>query len=120
MQVGGRVEIGRQRKVLVDGLDSVAPRIERAGHVHGLALDEDPPAVRPDRARKGLDQGALARAVVADQRHDLAGICGEAGVVKRQHAAVALDQAARFEQWLSHLSHRCAPSLALLRYRKRW
>ena len=46
---------------------------KRAGQLDGAALDQDLPAVRPDRAREGLDQGALARAVVSDQGHNFAG-----------------------------------------------
>ncbi len=110
MEVGRRVEVGCQGEILVDGLDAVPAGIERAAQLDGAALDQDLPAVRPDGAREGLDQRALARAVVADQGHDFAGIGGEAGAVECQHVAVVLDQAACLKQWLSHLSHRCTPS----------
>ena len=40
-QVGRRVELGRQREVLVDGLDPERARLERRVELDRLALEED-------------------------------------------------------------------------------
>ena len=68
----------------------------------GCPSDEDLAAVRPDGARQRLDQGALAGAVVADERDDLARVDGEVGAVQRLDLAVVLGQAAGLQQWLGH------------------
>ena len=51
-----------------------------------------------DRARKDLDEGALAGAVLAEQRVDLAGAGGELGFAQRDDAAVAFRQAGGGDQ----------------------
>jgi len=81
VQVGRRVQVRGQGEVLIDRLDAVLPGVERAGQVHRLAADADFAAVRADGAGQHLDQGALTRAVVTDERHDLARVHREAGTV---------------------------------------
>jgi hypothetical protein len=98
VQVGRRVQVRGERQVLVHGLDAMRPGVERAAEAHRAALDEDLPRVGPDHPGQGLDQRALARAVVADQRYDLGGEGGEAGAVQGLHVAVALDHAACLKQ----------------------
>ena len=50
------------------------------------------------RPRDGLDQRRLARAVVADERDDLACVQLEVDVRERLHRAEALGDAAQLEQ----------------------
>ena len=59
----------------------------------GLAVEPDLALVRDQRAAQGLDQAGLARAVVADDREDLAGVELEVAAGDRGDLAVALDQA---------------------------
>jgi len=59
--------------------------IDRAGQLHHHAVDEDLSAIRPDSPDQGLDQRALARPVVADERDDLAGERGEVRAVQCLH-----------------------------------
>ena len=88
---------GRDREVLVDGLDPGAARVERGAEVHALAVQEDLALVRLERARQRLDQRRLAGAVVADDREDLAGVELEVGAVQGDDVAEALDEPARLE-----------------------
>ena len=62
------------------------------GGAKGLAVDEDRAAVVADGAGEDLDEGALAGAVLAEQRVHLAGARAELGVAQRDDAAVALRQ----------------------------
>jgi hypothetical protein len=67
------VEVVAQRKVLVDDLDAEGVGGLGRVDVHLVAVvDVLPRVVRVD-AGEALDQGALAGAVVTDQRGDLAG-----------------------------------------------
>src|SRR6266576_3416669 len=78
-EIRPNVQIRDQRRFLVDGDDAAAARLGwRAGNV-GLASDEDPAGVRPDRAGEDLDEGALARAVRAHEGMYLAGPDRERG-----------------------------------------
>jgi hypothetical protein len=53
-------------------------------------------------AREGLDQRALAGAVVAHERDDLARVHREGRTAQGAHPAEALDDVARLEQRLGH------------------
>ncbi len=99
VDVGGAVEVGRKRQVLVDGLDpELLGRCGRAD-LHGLSVEEQLAAVGMDDPGDDLRQRALAGAVVADQRHDLRGVDREAGALERVHVPVGLDDVARLEDW---------------------
>ena len=83
-------ELVDQREILIDGIDA-----ERPGVVDRLQHDLSP--VQEDRARAGrleaaedLEQGGLARAVVADQPEYLAASQPQVHVGQRGHHAVAL------------------------------
>ena len=67
------VEVVAEREILVDDLDPELGRVLRPGDRDLLSLEVDVALV--DRVDPGdaLDQGRLAGAVVADERHHLAG-----------------------------------------------
>ena len=65
------------------------------------ALEPHRAAVGPQLAVQHVEAGALARAVGADQRQQLAGCDGEGDVVDRLHAAEGLVQAVD----LQHRAH---------------
>ena len=67
------VEVVAEREILVHDLDPEAGSVLRAVDVDLTALEEDLTAVRRVRARDALDERRLAGAVVADERHHLAG-----------------------------------------------
>ena len=64
---------------------------------HGLALDEDLALVRVVEAVEDAHQRRLARAVLAEQRVDLAGAQVEVDVVVREHARELLRDPAQLE-----------------------
>src|SRR3954469_5039537 len=101
-EVCRRVELGREREVLVDGLDPERARLERRADRHLAALEEDLARVRRLHAGERLDERRLAGAVVAAERHDLGRVDGEARAAQRADAPEALDEAARLEQRLGH------------------
>ena len=70
-----------------------ALRVVRIGGAKFLAIDQDRAAVVPHRAGKDLDEGALAGAVLAEQRMHLAGAGAELGFAQRDDAAIAFRQA---------------------------
>src|SRR3954470_4106028 len=100
--VGAGIELGREREVLVDGLDPQAARVERRVQLDRLALEDDLAGVGLVHAGQRLDQRRLAGAIVADERDDLVGIDGEARAPQGAHAAEALDDLLGFEQGLGH------------------
>ena len=76
------------------GRDRVARRAER----DRLAVDQDLARVRPVEPGEDVHQRALAGAVLAEQRVDLAAAQVEVDAVVRQHAGEALDDPARLER----------------------
>ena len=92
-----RVEVRRQREVLVDDLDAHVGRLVRTPDRHRLALEQELAGVQFQVARQRLDHRRLPGAVVADQGDDLAGIDVEVRVVQGPDVTEAPGQAARFE-----------------------
>ena len=70
-------QVRKHIELLVDDADAQALRVEGARDGSGLAVDGDGTAVRSDGAREDLGERALAGAVFADQRVDLARLQGE-------------------------------------------
>ena len=70
--IGGRRQVVAQRQVLVDDLDAVLAGFHRLVHDEFLVLHAHGAVARPVIAGNHLDEGGLARAVVAHQSHDLA------------------------------------------------
>src|SRR5262245_44229940 len=98
VHVGCDVESGRDREVLVDGLDPELARVARRPKRGARAVEPDLARIGLQRAGQRLDQRRLARAVVADDRRDLAGQQVEVRARERGHVTEALDEPARLEQ----------------------
>ncbi len=99
-EIGDDIEVLAQRQILEDGGNAELQRL--AG-----TIERDVAAAEFDRARgrlmhagKNLDQGRLAGAVVADQRHDLAGLHFEIDVGQRRNRAEILGNIAQPEDRL--------------------
>src|SRR6185436_12703457 len=98
----GHGQVRHQVELLVDDADPESQRGARA-------RDHDRRATEPDRARvaaiytrEHLHERGLARAVLADQRMDLAGAELEPGLIERTHAGEGLVNALHRDQWLAH------------------
>ena len=72
--------------------------VTRRCEVPGLAVDEQPSAVRLVLPAEDLQQGALARAVLAEQAHDLPGVRLEAHAVQRLHTREVLADVVELQQ----------------------
>jgi hypothetical protein len=79
-----------------------------------LAADDQAPGLGRVEAGEDLEQGRLARAVLAEQAVDLAAAVGQRGVVERALAAEALRDARELEQ-VSGRSRRDRSALRLER-----
>ena len=100
-QVRDHVEVLAEREVLVDGGDPKLQCVARAGHGDRLAAEADLAGGRRVHAGEHLDQRRLARAVVADERDDLAGMDVEVDVGQRRDGAEVLADAAQAEDQLA-------------------
>ncbi len=94
----GDAEVVEQREMLEDDTDAERARRARVGQRDGLALPEDLAGVGLQQAVEHLDQGRLARAVLAEQRVDLAGVDAEVDAVVGDQRAKALDEVAGLHQ----------------------
>jgi hypothetical protein len=106
------VEVVGQGEVLVDELDAERRRIPRVVQRDRVALEAELAAVDGVDTRDALDEGRLARAVVADQRGHLAGIDVEVHVVEHVDGTEALVQLRDLQDRVSHGS---PPSSRVLR-----
>ncbi len=100
-------EIRQDRRLLVHGDHAAAPCIGRRLRLPTLPAQEDGAGVGPDGTGEHLDERALAGAVGAHERVDLAGANRQRGITQGRHRPVALHRAARVEQELGH----CHPHL---------
>ena len=101
---GQHVEVGDQRRFLIDRDQAGAARLGRANECARAAPRiRMRPAVGPDRAGQDLDQRRLAGAVRAHQRMHLARPHRKRGVTQGGHGAVGLGDAGGVEErlWLS-------------------
>ena len=89
-EVVGDVEVGDQRRLLVDRHQAGAAGGGGRADVAGLAADEEGAGVGADRAGQDLDERRLAGAVRAHQRVDLAGEDRQRRVAEGGDGAVAL------------------------------
>src|SRR5439155_26418743 len=78
-------------------LDSQPGRVLRAVDLNGAPVEEDLAAVRAVDAGHALDQGRLARAVVADECHDLSVAHLEVDIGERLHRPERLRDTAELE-----------------------
>ena len=76
-EVGDDVEVGAEREVLVDGLDAGGLGLALRGEAQLRAVEDEAARARALLAGDDLDQRGLAGAVVAEERHHLAGGDGE-------------------------------------------
>ncbi len=96
-QVVRDVEVGDQRRLLIYR-DQPRPAGLRGRGDGGLRpCDPNLARVGPQRARQDLDEGGLARAVGAHQRHDLARGDAQGSVAQGGHRAEALGNAGRVQ-----------------------
>ena len=86
---GADVQVRDQGRLLVDGDEAAAARLGRRVDDALAAADGDRARVRPHGAGEDLDEGALARAVGAHERVDLARPHGERRRLQRDDGAVA-------------------------------
>ena len=84
--------------LLVDGANAERSRQRRIHPRHRVARDRQRPGVGRFRAGDDLDQRRLARAVLADQRVDLAGGEREGHVRQRTHTRERLRDGVGFEK----------------------
>src|SRR5277367_5846685 len=79
-------QLGKQQQLLIDRRHAGASRVLRQIELSLDAIDQDPATVGWKHARYDLDQRRLARAVLAEQRVNLAPCDREGYVVERAHA----------------------------------
>ena len=96
-QVAGDVEVGDERGFLIDRHQARAPGRAGRGEAAGRAEDADLARIGAERAGQDLDEGGLARAVGAHERHDLALAHAQGGVAQRLHRAEAAGDAGGVE-----------------------
>lgn len=106
----GDGEIGYQVELLVDRGDPEPFRVLRALDAHLTSLGQNAAVVGAVGAGEHLDEGALSRAVLAEQDVHLASAEVEVDVVERHHAGEGLAQTFDAQQlvWCGHqLPVRC-------------
>ncbi len=108
-------QIRDQIELLIDRGDPEAFGVLCPGDANFLAVDQDSPAVGPVRAGQHLDQGALARTVLAQQHVHLAAAQIEVHAVECDHARERFAdplEAQQFRRWfareLAHESLLCS------------
>ena len=91
-------EVADQRNLLIGSLNAEPMGIPRRMDVCGALEQGDLAGVRPAETAQDLDQRRLARAVLAEERMDLAARNGERDVVERDGRAECLAQAVGFDR----------------------
>ena len=92
------VQVVAEREILVDDLDAERGGVLRLVDRHVLALEPELAGVRLVDPGDRLDEGRLAGAVVADERHHLARIGEEVDVDERLDGPEALRDAAKLDR----------------------
>jgi hypothetical protein len=93
----GHRERRDQHEVLVHHADAQPDRVDRAGDLHRLPVQEDLAVVRPREPVDHVHQRRLAGAVLAEEGVDLTPSDGEVHAVVGAQRAVHLDDAAQLE-----------------------
>src|ERR1700761_7668154 len=106
--VGGRAEVVGQRQILVHDLDADVARIDRVMEMHFLIGEAHQAFARPEHTRDDLDEGRLARAVVAHQPDNLTRRHRDADMAEGLNRPIRFPYVNEIEQ-----CHR-APALATL------
>src|SRR4029077_10037755 len=92
------VEVVAESEILIHDLDPEPAGVLRAVAVNLAPLEQDLAAVGRVCPGDALDQRRLAGAVVADERHHLAGADLEVDVAQRLDGAEGLGDAAKLEE----------------------
>ncbi|MNH09872.1 hypothetical protein D3C79_693330 [compost metagenome] len=90
--------VGQQVDLLIDGANPQALGMGCVRGGDGDAIEFDAPAVGLIDAGEGLDQGGLAGAVLAEQRHDLPPSQGEVHLMQGTHPGKGLADPAGVQQ----------------------
>ena len=90
IEVLGDGELRHERVVLIYGGEPEALGLRRVRRGQPITEDFDRAIVRRQRAARDLEQRALARAVLAEHRVDLAGHAVEADIAERLDSGEAL------------------------------
>ena len=101
----GNAQRRQQRELLMHHHDAALERGARGEMLERLAVELERALVRLDMAAHDLDERALPRAVLAEQRVDLAVRDREAGALQRLGGAEPLAYAARLEAALQARRH---------------
>ena len=97
-QVPGDREIGHERRVLEHRREPEPRRLSRRARTNRLSRDGDGARVGPNHPGERLDEGALPRAVGAEQRVHLPRRNDEVGGAKRDDRPVLLRDPTGFEE----------------------
>ena len=89
-EVPPEAELIHYGKILVDGLDADGARIGRGPEAHVAAHEAERAGSRPLVAGEDLEERGFSRAIVADERHDLAWPDRQVDVEDHLVAAVAV------------------------------
>ncbi|MNH20389.1 hypothetical protein D3C79_801550 [compost metagenome] len=90
--------VRQQVDLLIDGADPQALGVGCVRRGDGDAIEFDAPPVGLVDAGEGLDQGGLAGAVLAEQRHDLSPAQGEVHLMQGTHPGKDLADTAGVQQ----------------------
>ena len=91
--VGAHIQVFRQGEILIDGFDAAAANIGGRVIRDILAIEFHPPLIRAIHTRDALDQGGLARAVIAEQGDHFARVDLKVHLVNSGQAAEELAHA---------------------------
>ena len=91
-------QVRGQREVLVNGAHALGPGGQRGGGAVGLPVEDHFPGVGGIRPGEDAHQGRLARAVLADERVDAAGMDREIHTAQGRRGAKGLLDASHCEQ----------------------
>ena len=97
-QIPGDREIRHERRILEHRREPEPRRLPRRARTNRLSRDGDGAGVGPNHPGQRLDEGALPRAVGAEQRVNLPRRDDEVGGVKRDDRPVLLGDPAGFEE----------------------
>ena len=111
-----------EHEVLVDHADAALDRVRRTGDLNGLTVQQDLPLVGFGKAVEDVHERRLARAVLAEQRVDLAGTHIEVDVIVGDDARISLGHAAHLQRGNagpSVLGHGCLAVMRCAEYDER-
>src|SRR6185436_19414621 len=108
-------QIGKDVQLLMNEADAKPQRVVDRMNSDWLAVETERACVRLDDAAEHLHQCRFARAVLADQRDDLARVDRERDILQRHRAGEAFADVVHFEQRNRHSICRAGLSLTSAR-----